>query len=468
MTSYSPFDKPVSELESVDLAVLREVPESWHVEYKLAINDAKTLAKALGALANTYGGWLIIGVKEDNGAENMVQEFPGLTDEELSLLLQRLGSSINAHLRPVPHYEHRVLKGPCEEIGLSNDKAIVVVHVPTSVHTPHLHSDGRVYQRVGDTSQPQPIKERRLLDELWQRADRVRQTTRLWIEDDPELSGAEGTRPYLRLLFTPDPWNEKYRLPMMSPERFQEMLNKPSQGMSIPFDSVFSTHDGYIARHIFENNPRNLGLTLDIHRDYSCDIVVPLNPFNGVADQLRQALGGTYEHADSYIQLLIDRGYWRGNDLMELDVVDLNPLLSTLIAITSQYRALLRLVTSDPTFHYKARILQAWRKVPFLDVPQIIDSFTRYGVPMLLSDEVTIPPGTDPDTFVLLKTRAADDIETVESFDQGVIAATSILSRVFVSFGISGLVSNEGDMSEGAVRSLVEAARRSVPITVVR
>ena len=125
---------------------------------------------------------------------------------------------------------------------------------------------------------------------------------------------------------------------------------------------------------------------------------------------------------------------------MTLDIVDLNPLLNTLIAITNQYRALLRLVTPDTTFHYKARVLQAWRKVPFLDVPQIIDSFTQYGVPMLLSDEVTIPPGNDPDTFVLVKAGATDGIEAVDGLGESVHAALSILFRVFVSFGVSGLV----------------------------
>ena len=210
MTTYSPFDKPLADLVSADLAVLRQVPESWHIEYKLAIDDTKTLAKALGALANTYGGWLIVGAAESDDVDNTARDFPGLNTEDLSLLLQRLGSSINANLRPVPHYEHRVLKGPCEAIGLSERRSIVVVHVPMSVHTPHLGRDGRVYQRVGDTSQPTPINDRRLLDELWQRGDRVRKATRLWIEDDPEFSQGEAERPYIRLMFVPDPWNNKY------------------------------------------------------------------------------------------------------------------------------------------------------------------------------------------------------------------------------------------------------------------
>ena len=152
MTSYSPFDKPLTDLAPDDLAVLLDVPESWYVEYKLVIDDAKTLAKSLGAFANTYGGWLFVGVEESEGAEKTAQNFPGLDGDQLSLLLQRLSSSIDGNLRPTPHFEHRVVSGPCEAIGLNEGRSVVVVHVPMSVHTPHLQSDGRVYQRVSDTS----------------------------------------------------------------------------------------------------------------------------------------------------------------------------------------------------------------------------------------------------------------------------------------------------------------------------
>lgn len=465
LTSYSPFDKPLADLESDDLAVLRVVPESWHIEYKLAINDAKTLAKALGAFANTYGGWLIVGVEEADDAEKTAQECPGLDDEELSLLLQRLGSSINANLRPVPHFEHKVVEGPCEAIGLSEGRSIVVVHVPMSVHTPHLQTDGRVYQRVGDTSQP--IKERRSLDELWLRADRARQATRLWIDDDPEFSDGEGEAPYLRLLFVPDPWNKRYWLPSMSPKRFQEALNQPGLGMSITFDSVFPTNNGYIARHIFSNNPRDLGLTLTVRRDCSCDIIIPFNVFSGVTDQLLQSLSDKYENAESYVNLLLDKGYWREHEWLDLDIVDLNPLLNLFIAITNQYRALLRLVTLDPVFHFKARVLQASRRLPFLDVPQVIESFTHYGVPMPMSDEVTIPPGTDPDTFVPLRTESSSSAEPDDELWKGMDQAIPVLLQVFTAFGISGLVNDEGQVTKGVANSLVQAARRSAPINVV-
>ena len=254
----------------------------------------------------------------------------------------------------------------------------------------------------------------------------------------------------------------------MSLRRFQEVLNSPSPTLySVHFDAVFSTANGFVGRHIFKNNPRDLGLTLSIYRDCSCDIIVPLNVFSGVSDELRHTLANRYEYADQYVQLLTDKGYWNEDDWMPLGVVDLNPLLNVLIAMTNQYRALLNLVTSNAEYHFKARILQAWRKVVFLDVPQVIESFSRYGVPMLMRDEVTIPPGVDPDTFALVGTARNDDTETTHAFADGVSQAISIFLRVFSAFGVSGLLNDECPMTDGVTHSLLEAARRGAPVNGV-
>lgn len=468
MTSYSPFDKPLAELQTDDLAVLREVPESWHVEYKRQIDDPKVLAKSISALANTYGGWLFIGVEECGGGDSTVQGFPGLGSADLSALQQRLGESINAHLQPVPHYEHIVLEGPCATIGLGLDCSVVVVHVPMSVRTPHIHSDGRIYERVGDTSQPRPISERHRLDELWRRGDRVRDATRRWIEDDPEFSKGEGELLYLRLMLVPDPWSKKHRLPLASVEQFEEALNGLGPNLySVPFDSVFSTADGFIARHVAENDPRHLGLVFTIRRDYSCDVVIPINVVTGTAESLRGALGGSYENASEFVQMLSNVGYWRDDEWMPVHVADLNPMLNVLLAIIGHYRALLGLTATDCEFFYKARILQAWRKVPFLDVAHVIKSFARHGVPMLMEDEMLIPPGHDPDSFARARPLSDEGSPLGAEFHAITGQAMDIFLQFLRSFGVSGLTDGSGSAVEGSIRSMLAAANRGVPVNFV-
>lgn len=69
MQSYRPFDKRIEDLSPEDLGVLEKVNEGWYVEYKSELVPATALAKAVSAFANTYGGWLFLGVKERSKTE---------------------------------------------------------------------------------------------------------------------------------------------------------------------------------------------------------------------------------------------------------------------------------------------------------------------------------------------------------------------------------------------------------------
>ena len=64
MQTYSPFDKPIKDLNPHDLTVLKTVNEGWYVEYKREMVNPMALAKAISAFANTYGGWLFLGIQE--------------------------------------------------------------------------------------------------------------------------------------------------------------------------------------------------------------------------------------------------------------------------------------------------------------------------------------------------------------------------------------------------------------------
>jgi predicted HTH transcriptional regulator len=55
---FNPFVKKLEQLESSDLAILKEVAEGWYVEYKSILLDTRKIAKSIAAFANHYGGWL--------------------------------------------------------------------------------------------------------------------------------------------------------------------------------------------------------------------------------------------------------------------------------------------------------------------------------------------------------------------------------------------------------------------------
>ena len=89
MSDYSPFSAPLAQAASGELKEFYSISEGWHVEYKSLPIPPKDLAKSLSSFANQYGGWLVLGVVEDK--RNLTaQEFPGLTQQQVSKVVQHL------------------------------------------------------------------------------------------------------------------------------------------------------------------------------------------------------------------------------------------------------------------------------------------------------------------------------------------------------------------------------------------
>ena len=83
---YSPFDKPIGELDASDLKVLRTVNEGWYVEYKRECPSSSSLAKAISSFANTHGGWLFLGVAEKAKEDTTAGAFPGIAERERAIV----------------------------------------------------------------------------------------------------------------------------------------------------------------------------------------------------------------------------------------------------------------------------------------------------------------------------------------------------------------------------------------------
>lgn len=464
MDLYSPFDKTLAALDVADLSVLYDVQEGWYIEYKREHIQPKALAKAVAAFANTHGGWLFLGVDEVSEGKHTAEAFPGIDTRGVDLTLQWLRQAMNAHVSPLPHFESKVLQGPCDSIRLAADRFVIVVQVPESNNTPHVSSDGRIYIRVADSSEPQDyIKERFLLDELVRRGDRVREATSDWVDRDPEFSQDEADTPYVRLMFSPDLWHKRYRMRNQSLTALHDVLAGSRSGeLAVTFDVIYPTADGIIARQTLNNDPRWYGPTFHLYKDWSSDVVIPLRCHSGLADKLAQELSERYQSAEQFVQILEQQRYLADQEHVSLDVVDVNALLYSVMGITTQYRALLQLAEAEPQFHFKARLLHVGRKIPYLDAPQIVNRYRESGVPMLLHNEITVPPGTDPESFVFLvnKDNDAGDGHGIrrEARDQ----AVAIFAHLISAFGISGLVTDEGKLSSGMVPEVIAAAGRGV------
>lgn len=94
--------------------------ENQYLDFKFEVSDAKKLARTFSAFANTKGGKLLIGVK-DNGV------IAGIRTEEEAYMLE---SAAHVFCRPRVEYNFQSWQ--------SEGKTILEVSIPESTNKPHL------------------------------------------------------------------------------------------------------------------------------------------------------------------------------------------------------------------------------------------------------------------------------------------------------------------------------------------
>ena len=447
MQTYSPFDKRTEELSSEDLEVLKTVHEGWYVEYKSDLVSSSALAKAVSAFANTYSGWLFLGVKERSKTDAVAGSFPGIPRQDSEVAVQRLRKSCTDHLNPSPYFTWKILNGPCKRIGLPEGRIILAVEIPQSNSAPHVHKDGRIYRRVADSSEPKHETDRFVLDQIWRRGDPVRKTIREWIERDPEFSQTESDTPYLRLLLCVDPWCQRDPWLDAPISQIRTILAEDEPGLSsTPFDTVYPVWRGFVARQVANNYANILGLTWKMQRNMSGEIVLPLPVYGAESPGLLAEHLCDYEYGQRYIAMLKNQGLGH----MIPKVADFNFTVHVLIGVISKYRRLLRLAGAVEKYYVKARLINAWRKLPFFDVSAVVAEFERYGVPMFMGSTVSVPEGHDPDSFLYIEDPAIDERDGREQIASG-LQAFEIFVNIAIALGIPVTVDFDGEQRERAI-----------------
>jgi hypothetical protein len=125
--------KPFAELDSADLQrlVQNEVPESVRIDYKrqtYGANASREFLKDVSALANTQGGYLLLGVEEADGLPTKVC---GVPREGIDMHIQRMESLMRDGLEP------RIIGTSIKRISVSSDSDVIAAYVPRSMSAPH-------------------------------------------------------------------------------------------------------------------------------------------------------------------------------------------------------------------------------------------------------------------------------------------------------------------------------------------
>ena len=241
MVNYNPFGNDLALLRTSDLSILFQVKEGWYIEYKRQLPNARAIAKSISSFSNTYGGWLFYGIAEKSKDDAVAGVFPGIDQADIDPSLQCIRQAVSEYINPIPYFNIKVFQGPCEELDMLGDKAIICVQIPSSLAAPHVHRSGQIYRRVADSSEPCPENDRFFLDQLFRRGTELRNAYREWLDRDPDFSESEKNRPYLRLLLVTDLWGERGLSTNLNASDVRAIINQPKALVSgLPFDGTLA------------------------------------------------------------------------------------------------------------------------------------------------------------------------------------------------------------------------------------
>jgi hypothetical protein len=233
--------KPLQTLSFEDVkkeVMSRELTEGWFVDWKK--DFPKDFGKHVASFANTYGGYLFIGVVEDE-ATKKAQDFPGIPSA--SDPLGQVRHFIRDTVDPFPYFQKATVQVP------NTENVIVIVHIPESTFPPHVYKDGRIYIRQADGSDPVPLTDRYSLDRLYAKQERNREELRGRLQQSilckhvlPKLGPWDEPKEAIRvhLLIYPT-----HRGAFLEPDFFQDQHWKESVADCIPHPaSPRYTQDG--------------------------------------------------------------------------------------------------------------------------------------------------------------------------------------------------------------------------------
>ena len=141
--------------EDVGNFCAKKFPESINLEYKEEIPDNNKLAKHIAAMANTLGGRIYIGIKEEL---DLPHEVIGIDIKSSKSNRNTIEQLVRNNINPVPEIQ------VFEIFNNDKSKSIIIIDIAASTATPHILPGGAIYLRTGQSSHPKNSKNKDSLE----------------------------------------------------------------------------------------------------------------------------------------------------------------------------------------------------------------------------------------------------------------------------------------------------------------
>lgn len=379
---FNPFNsKPIELLEETDLNLLiqNNVSEGWFVEYKAQIPDNSKIAKSIASFANSEGGWLVIGIIDDT--DNAAKEIVGFNISKLKQPKEHVKNIVSTHITPVPFFESKL-------ITLANGNGLLVIKIDKSEESPHILSDGKIYRRIGEGSEPIAETNRYAVDELYKRNKNTKDYFERFSKNTYVMSKRQKNQEmaFIEIYFFCMPVDSKY-FPDFYTSEFAEKIRKNFltpvnfiKGLSMTSNidvSFFQASSGsYILRpNQAQINPQLVSIVIEIFENRSCKILIPI-------EEITTAPVCENEHLDKILKEM---------DLNSIRIIDGYNFTIRFLTIVEQYLSLLDQDNGQFRLGTRMKLTGLWNKALYIDDERYLAYVKKFGLPLSLKDEIEIP-----------------------------------------------------------------------------
>lgn len=417
--NYNPFHIDIQNLRGEHLKVLKDVTEGWYVDYKQEMIEIKKISKQLSSFSNQYGGWVFFGIQESE--KRTAGKFVGVPRNKVEPHLLRIREASTAHVNPNVYYEDKVIYGPVEEIGLEDNKAIIVLYIPEGANPPYIASSGKIYRRLVDQSDPVAETDRNVLDILWEKGNRRRQKTKDFLNF--RSSWGEPTIPVIYVHILSNPCFNK-RFSRIDYDSFREVfLRLRSEEIFMPMDSIHSVSGGLMAKQTTNNDPLGIVPSIRWWHAGNALITIPLNLLDG---NTPNKANHDYVHLNDFLSELQKQG------LANASVCDFNYFLSVLLSLYAQLTNIYRQTNNRERLHASFSLENAQKMIPFIDDSEYLERVKNLGASLIEDRFVRFPRNWDDEDLLILKQEKRNKVGWTHSL----LEITPLFARLFRDTGI--------------------------------
>jgi hypothetical protein len=390
--AFNPFTKDIGQpLTATDLDDLlsKQVAEGLYVEYKETFPANEKIGHSIASFANSYGGWYLVGIEADK-VNNAPTAVCGFDLGQYPDPIAKVREIVKSRIDPVPAIEPQVIN-----LGLA--RSVLVVRIPGYQEKPFVSSNGRIYRRQSDSSNPIFETDRYAIDKLYEEGREPSKDFEHFLSDDDfSKSDYQG---WLKIFLAPSPerifaddiWTFDKADSFL--ERSRTPRNIPIFGVqgitgNAPYTSCQPTHESLVFSQRPVLQPSSVSGALELFNDGRGKISSPL-AFSPLPDD-QEIKAFESEEVRTVFTALRQSGNVDANWLRFLDIGLMFASIGTHLSFYLEW-----LGDKDPISEFRVAIkLDGIRRaVPFFDSDDWGKHVHNYSLPIVDRERICIPSG---------------------------------------------------------------------------